>query len=63
MRLAVVATGRSPDLLKEFSLTLSDKVLHLQVAPSYESLLTERVKYRLSKLGQLIDIETAIHSA
>lgn len=61
MRLAIVATGRSADLLKDFNLTVNDGALSLTVEPSKAALLSERVIYRLEKLAQLSDL--SVHKA
>jgi len=53
MRLAIVATGRSADLLDSFKLNIVKGVLDLSVKPSMEALLSGRVRYRLKKLAQL----------
>ena len=53
MRLAIVATGRSADLLDSFKLDVIDGSLELTVELSMEALLSERVRYRLKKLSQL----------
>ena len=53
MRFAIVATGRSADLLDNFKLTVDEGRLKLSVTPSMEALLSDRVRYRLKKLGQL----------
>lgn len=56
MRLAIVATGRSADLLKDFNLRVVDGALQLTVDPSKAALLSERVTYRLEKLAQLSEL-------
>ena len=56
MRLAIVATGRSADLLKDFRLSVTNGALQLTVDPSKAALLSERVTYRLGKLSQLSDM-------
>ena len=53
MRLAIVATGRSADLLESFDLKVIDGALDLSVIPSMEALLSDRVRYRLKKLSQI----------
>lgn len=53
MRFAIVATGRSADLLESFKLSVVDERLKLTVAPSQAALLSDRVIYRLEKLAQL----------
>lgn len=53
MRLAIVATGRSADLLDSFTLDVTRGALDLSVLPSMKALLSDRVRYRLKKLSQL----------
>lgn len=53
MRLAIVASGRSPELLSWFRLFIERGKLRLMVDPVKSELLSERVLYRLSKLGAL----------
>lgn len=53
MRLAIVASGRSAELLQDFRLALKDGCLDLAVEPTKSALLSERVAYRLKKLSQL----------
>lgn len=53
MRLAIVATGRSADLLESFKLSVEGGIPRLSVKPGKEELLSGRVDYRLNKLGQL----------
>ena len=53
MRLAIVATGRSADLLESFKLNIVEGTSELSVEPSMEALLSDRVRYRLKKLEQL----------
>jgi exopolyphosphatase/guanosine-5'-triphosphate,3'-diphosphate pyrophosphatase len=60
IRLGVVASARSPDLLNEFKLSLSEQTIEIDVSSSLAPLLTERVTYRLHKLGQLLGYETKI---
>ncbi len=62
IRLAVVASGRSPDLLKQLSVRADDGVLIISAKASWSNVLTERVAHRLDKLGQLLDHEIRILS-
>lgn len=55
IRLAVVASGRSPDLLKQISVRAENGVLTIAAKPAWSNVLTERVAHRLGKLGQLLD--------
>jgi exopolyphosphatase/guanosine-5'-triphosphate,3'-diphosphate pyrophosphatase len=58
IRLGVVVSGRSPELLKDFELTFEDNKLGLAVSPMRQSLLTERVTIRLERLGRLLGLDT-----
>lgn len=60
IRLAVVASGRSPDLLRQFSIRAEDRTLVISTKPAYTTLLTERVVHRLKKLGQLLNMEVRV---
>lgn len=51
IRLAVVASGRSAELLPEFTLSFTHNEAALTVSPQAKALLTERVMHRLSKLN------------
>lgn len=51
IRLAVVASGRSPVLLSHFTPSFSAGRVSLDVAPEAKALLTGRVTHRLSKLN------------
>lgn len=53
MRLAVVATARSADLLDVFTLSVKDGAISFDVVTDKGSLLSDRVKYRLNKLSQI----------
>jgi len=53
MRLAIVASGRSPELLSWFRLFVEHGELKLTVDPAKSTLLSQRVMYRLRKLAQL----------
>lgn len=55
IRLAVVASGRSPMLLKQISVRAEKGVLIIAAKPAWSNVLTERVGHRLEKLGQLLD--------
>ncbi len=60
IRLGVVASGQSADLLREFSLTYEDEILFLGLKSSHGALATDRVAHRLRKFGNLLDTETEI---
>jgi len=53
-RLAVVASGRSPELLAKLNISVKNNTLGLSAEPGWDQLLTERVGHRLNKLGSLI---------
>ncbi len=55
IRLAVVASGRSPVLLRQISVRAENGVLTIAAKPAWSNVLTERVAHRLEKLGQLLD--------
>lgn len=50
IRLAVVASGNSADLLDELNLSVSGQDLSLAVSQNYKSLMSERVEIRLRQL-------------
>jgi len=56
IRLAIVATGQSSELLDAFTLSQKEGVLCLEVDPSEKALLTEQVRFRLKKLAQKLDM-------
>ena len=58
IRLAVVASGRSPDILQAFAISYKGDRLVLSVQPDHRELMTERVRTRLSKLGTLLSMKT-----
>lgn len=60
IRLGVVASGQSPDLLRAFSLSHKNNTLCLDVDKDRKALATSRVSYRLRKFGQLLDMDTEI---
>ncbi|WP_051279489.1 Ppx/GppA phosphatase family protein [Hellea balneolensis] len=61
MRLAIVASGRSPELLSWFRLFVERGELKLTVDPAKSALLSDRVMYRLSKLSQLSGLKLSQH--
>ena len=61
IRLAVIASGRSPELLDKFNLTCSDAKLTLNVEGELSDLVSGRVTYRLQKLGNLMGVHTEFH--
>lgn len=60
IRLAIVATGQSSELLDAFSLSQKEGVLTLEADPSEKALLTEQVRFRLKKLAQKLDMRYAM---
>ncbi len=62
MRLGVIASGRTPSLLKSFNLSISNKRLCLSVAHDQKHLISQLIEYRLSKLGQKLgmDVKTSV---
>lgn len=52
IRLAIVASGRSPDLLEAFTLKIENGKAALTVAPQQAALMSARVKHRLKKFSQ-----------
>ncbi len=61
IRLAIVATGRSSELLDVFSLSKVGNKLVLNVEPSERALISEQVFFRLKKLAQKLDLEPEIN--
>jgi len=53
MRVGIVATGRSVDLLASIELDLVGEHLSLTVPSELSALYSSRVKYRLKKLAQI----------
>lgn len=62
VRLAVVASGRSGNLLELFSLTWEDGALAFSVMRGHEQLITQRVTYRLDKLADLLNTKARVAS-
>lgn len=60
IRLAFVATGRSSTLLKAFRLSVDEGSLIFSVSKEQDMLLTEQVKFRLSKLASKMKLETSL---
>ena len=54
IRLAVVASGRSAELLAEFTLSIENNEAALVASPQGKALLTERVMHRVSKLNDTL---------
>ncbi len=63
MRLGVVASGRSSDLLPKFTLKAKGRNLTLEVDPEWSMLVTERVEQRLNKLGAALNRKVQIQSS
>ena len=53
MRVGIVASGRSVDLLPAMTLDIHDGRISLKFAPEFSALYSSRVKYRLKKLAQI----------
>ncbi len=53
MRVGIVASGRSVDLLSEMQLSLKDGEIGLDVPNHLSALYSPRVEYRMSKLSQI----------
>lgn len=62
IRLAVVASGRSPELLKQLSVQSNDGVLTIASNADLSHVLTERVEHRLQKLGDLLDYKIRVQT-
>ncbi|NNE56957.1 MAG: Ppx/GppA family phosphatase [Hellea sp.] len=60
IRLAVVASGRSGELLTKLDVSAQDQIISLSAKPGWENMLTERVAHRLTKLAQLINYKINI---
>jgi len=58
IRLAIVATGRSVDLLREFKFHISGDALTLSVSQEEVALMTDQVIFRLERLGQFMKCPT-----
>ena len=56
IRLAVVASGSSADLLSEFTLQRSGDMLGLSVNSAYQSLMSERVEIRFNHLCEIANL-------
>jgi len=53
MRLAIVASGRSADILSSLVLSVENDLISLKTTPEQAALYTPRVRYRLKKLAQI----------
>ena len=60
IRLAIVATGRSVELLGDFKLYMDDDVLTLSVTQEEGALMTDQVMFRLKRLGQFMGLSTHV---
>jgi exopolyphosphatase/guanosine-5'-triphosphate,3'-diphosphate pyrophosphatase len=61
IRLAIVATGRSSELLDAFALSNKGTKLILEVEESERALLSDQVFFRLKKLAQKLGLEPVIN--
>ncbi len=62
IRLAFVATGRSSTLLEAFLLSVDNGTVVLSVSQQYDMLLTEQVKFRVSKLANKMKLDFALRT-
>lgn len=60
IRLGIVATGGSSELLDCFTLAKSEKGLTLTAEPKEKALLTEQVEFRLKKLASKLNMDYAV---
>jgi len=60
IRLAIVATGRSVELLSEYKIFIEDEVLTLSVSQEEVALITDQVMFRLKRLGQFMGLTTDV---
>lgn len=60
IRLAVVASGRSPKLLKQLSVRADNGILIISAKAAWNNVLTERVVHRLKILAQLLDHQVQV---
>ena len=60
IRLAIVATGRSVELLSEFKLYIDYDILTLSVSQEEGALMTDQVMFRLKRLGQFMGLSTHV---
>lgn len=60
IRLGIVATGGSSELLDCFKLAQKEGVLTLSVEPKEKALMTEQVEFRLKKLASKLGVEYAV---
>lgn len=60
IRLGIVATGGSSELLDCFTLAEVNGVLNLSVEPKEKALLTEQVEFRLKKLASKLNVKYII---
>lgn len=56
IRLGIVATGRTPSLLSDFELDVRGVELHLLCRPERNAMITDQVRYRLTKLSKLLGL-------
>jgi exopolyphosphatase/guanosine-5'-triphosphate,3'-diphosphate pyrophosphatase len=63
IRLSIIATGRSAELLSAFELNVHGQTLRLSVLASESALITDQVIFRLERLGGLMgyDVEVDTH--
>jgi len=56
IRLGNVVTGRTPSLLSDFKLEVRGSELHLKCDKNRAAMVTDQVRYRLSKLAKLLEL-------
>ncbi len=61
IRLGIVATGRSSELLDAFTVSKQENLLVLDVDPKERALISEQVFFRLKKLAQQLGLEPHIN--
>lgn len=56
IRLGIVVTGRTPSLLSDFELDVRGSELRLSCRPERNAMITDQVRYRLTKLSKLLGL-------
>jgi len=56
IRLGIVLTGRTPSLLSDFQLDIRGAELHLLCQPARYAMITDQVRYRMTKLSKLLGL-------
>ena len=63
IRLGIVVTGRTPSLLSDFALDVKDGALHLTSTTERRAMITDQVRYRLTKLAKRLDLAPVTYQA